>query len=297
MEAGISAGPPPSRVRRKGGVRRVSKGWTLEDIDWTLFDPQKVNPNILAIIKAGSVVEHNGSDYGKYLKNVFSGDAKFVDEIEVWSQEEIKHGKTLAAWIKLADPTFNFEERFATYVEGYPIAVNASESIRGSRASELLSRCMVEIGTSSFYTAVKEASDEPLLQKICARIAADELRHYKLFYTHFLRYQKNEKMSLFKKFKVAVSRLFENEDDELAFAYFTANKKPAPYNREKYTHEYGKTVYRLYQKTHVDRGMALFCKALQMNPQGLFHKIISWLAYTILSSKAKSYERQLEGQR
>lgn len=273
----------------------MSKGWTAEDIDWSLFDSKKVNSDILAIIKAGSVVEHNGSDYGKYLKNVFKGDNDFIEEIEVWSQEEIKHGQALAAWVKLADPNFDFEERFQSYVEGFPIAVDSEESIRGSRASELLTRCMVEIGTSSFYTAVKEATTEPLLKQICAKIAADELRHYKLFYTHFLRYQKQEKLSLFKRFKVAVSRLFENEDDELAFAYYTANNKSTPYDRKLCTHLYGKTVYRLYHKSHVERGMALFCKAIQINPQGWFHKLMSALAFFILSSKAKSYERQVEG--
>lgn len=271
----------------------MSKKWKFEDINWSLFDPQKVHPEVLRVIKAGSVVEHNGSDYGRYLKSVFKGDKLFEKEIDAWAKDEIKHGAVLAEWVKMADPTYNFKERFADYVEGFPINVHAQESIRGSRGSELLTRCMVEIGTSSFYSAVKDATHEPLLKHICGKIAADELRHYKLFYTHYLRYQVHERLPLHKRLKVALGRLFENEDDELAFAYYTANKETSPYNRKYYTQVYGKTVYNFYQKVHVERGMALFCKAVGLNPQGRVHRALSFVAYTILSSKAKGYAKKV----
>ena len=47
---------------------------------------------------------------------------------------------------------------------------------------------MVETGTSSYYTALAEATDEPVLRQICKLIAADEYRHFKLFYDHMRRY-------------------------------------------------------------------------------------------------------------
>lgn len=273
-------------------MKTMSQKWKFEDINWSLFDPQKVDPQILRIIKAGSVVEHNGSDYGLYLKGVFATDPIFQKEIETWALDEIKHGAVLAEWVKLAEPTYNFKERFKAYVEGFPINISASESIRGSRAAELLTRCVVEIGTSSFYTAIKDTTHEPLLKQICSKIAADELRHYKLFYRHFQRYQEQEKLNFFKRFKVALGRLFENEDDELAFAYYTANSETGPYNRQLYTQLYGKAVYSYYQKDHVDRGMAMFCKALGVSSRGWFQRILSFLALRVLSFKAKTYARK-----
>ena len=36
---------------------------------------------------------------------------------------------------------------------------------------------MVEAGTSAYYTMLKDSSDEPVFKSICAKIAADELRH------------------------------------------------------------------------------------------------------------------------
>jgi rubrerythrin len=271
----------------------MSEKWKFEDIDWTLFDAQKVNPEILRVIKAGSVVEHNSSDYGLYLKNVFAGDAAFQKEIDAWSKDEVKHGKVLAAWIKLADPSYDFEGRFKAYVEGFPIDTNAKESIRGSQASELLTRCMVEIGTSTVYTAIKDAADEPLLKQICSKIAADEFRHYKLFYKYLQFYQEKEKLNFFRRFKVAVGRLLDSDDDELPFAYYAANGETAPYNRQHYTQVYAKSVYSYYTKIHVDRGMAMFCKAIGVNPRGWLQKVFTFITFRLLSSKAEAYARNL----
>ncbi len=272
----------------------MSEKWKFEDINWSLFDPQKVNPEILRVIKAGSVIEHNSSDYELYLKNVFAGDEVFHREIEWWSKDEVKHGKVLAEWIKLADPTFDFEDRFRAYVEGFPIDVETTESIRGSRAAELLTRCMIEIGTSTFYTAVKDKTEEPLLKQICRKIAADELRHYKLFYKHLQRYQSQEQLNLFKRFKVTMSRLLENQDDELPFAYYIANNETAPYNRKHYTQLYGKAVYSFYQKSHVATGVAFFCKAIGVNPQGWISKVLFFVTFKLLSTKAVKYAKAAE---
>lgn len=263
--------------------------WKFEDIQWSLFDSKKVDSTMLRVIKAASVVEHNGADYGLYLKNVFAEDTHFEKEIEAWAKDEIKHGEVLAEWIKMADPTYDFEERFSTYVKGFPIATNVTQSIRGSRASELLARCMVEIGTSSLYTAMKEACQEPLLKHICTKIAADEFRHYKLFYTHLQRYQSEEKLSFFKRFTVSLGRLLESDDDELAFAYYTANAEKDPYNRKRYTQLYGKAIFSYYKRAHINQAMAMFCKAVGVPPQGWLYHILSFTASRILSLKAIRY--------
>ena len=46
--------------------------------------------------------------------------------------------------------------------------------------------------------AAREAAvaDEPVLKVICHKIAGDEFRHYKLFYTHLQRYLAKEKPGL-----------------------------------------------------------------------------------------------------
>ena len=98
------------------------------------------------------------------------------------SSEEIQHGMALGRWAQLADPAWDFDAAFARFRAGYKLPLEATGSVRGSQAGEMMARCIVETGTSSYYSALKDATDEPVLKQICAKIAADEFRHYKLFY-------------------------------------------------------------------------------------------------------------------
>ena len=49
------------------------QGWTMEDIHWSLLDPSRVDPTLLAAVKAAALVEYNAPDYVSYLKRVFAG--------------------------------------------------------------------------------------------------------------------------------------------------------------------------------------------------------------------------------
>ena len=137
----------------------------------------------------------------------------------------------MARWAMLVERGFDFDVAFRDFLDGYRIPVTAGESVRGSRCGELIARCMVETGTSSFYTALAHATDEPVLQDICRRIADDEFAHYEMFYRHMRRYLDVEQLGFLARFKVALSRIAETEDDELAYAYFAANGRGEPYNR------------------------------------------------------------------
>ena len=129
----------------------------------------------------------------------------------------------LSRWAQMADPEFDFETRFAYFSAKIKLPVAAEESVRGTRCDELVARSMVEVGTSSYYTALREATDEPVLREICGRIAQDEIRHYKLFYTHMERYRTIERLGRIKRLVVGIGRIGESEDDELAYAYYAAN--------------------------------------------------------------------------
>ena len=73
--------------------------WTLDDIPWERFDGGKVDPEILRIVKAASLVEQNGGDYAVYLCNVFADDADFQAAARRWGAEEIQHGQALGRQI------------------------------------------------------------------------------------------------------------------------------------------------------------------------------------------------------
>lgn len=270
--------------------------WTLEDIAWDLFNPTLVDPEMLKVIKAASLVEHNALDYERYLNNVFRKDPSFQKVIKVWTREEIQHGKALAKWAMLADPTFNFKEALKAFRQGFQIPLTSTISTRGSLSGELVARCVIETGTSSFYIALKEMSQEPVLKEICAHIAADELRHYKLFYTHLQRYLEEEGPSRFKRLKIAFERMLEAEDDELAMAYYSANevllKEKKVYDRVSNSKAYLDRIYGYYDKGNVRRGIAMILKAGGVSPHGALSHIffqILWMVITLRKKRAARF--------
>ncbi|MEQ9606648.1 MAG: ferritin-like domain-containing protein [Kiloniellaceae bacterium] len=262
--------------------------WTLDDIPWDKFDPSKVDPELVKIVKAASMVEFNGGDYAAYLCNVFSDDAGFQGAAHAWAEEEVQHGAALARWAKLADATFDFDESFGRFRDGFKISVEASDSIRGSRSGELVARCIVEVGTSSYYASIAATTEEPVLREICRNIAADELRHYKLFYSHLRRYLEHEGIGRWKRLGVALSRIGESEDDELAYAFYAANEnRETPYDRKTYGRAYMKRAFACYRAPQVKRAVAMIFKAAGLNPQGRTADIAARAAYGFIRLRGR----------
>ncbi len=256
------------------------KHWRLEHLPWDSFDPARVDPVLVPLVKAAAMVERNGGDYGIYLDRVFADDPDFRAAAALWAEEEIQHGEALGRWATLADPGWDFDAAFARYREGYRIALDATSSIRGSRAGELIARCMVETGTSSYYTALAESADEPLLRRICAQIAADEFRHYKLFYDHLRRYLGRERIGLPRRLRIAAGRIGESEDDELAFAWHCANEAGAArFDRRRCAAAYLAGAMRCYRFRHVERGVGMIFKAVGLPPRGRLSALAARLAW------------------
>lgn len=263
------------------------KGWTLDDIAWNRFQANLVDPDTVKVVKAAALVEHNGWDYAAYLKNVFRDDPGFCAATDAWAAEEVRHGQALRRWAELADPTFDFDHAFHTFVTGYRLPLDAQESVRGSRAGELIARCIVESGTSSWYTAIKDGSNEPVLQQICAAIAADELRHYKLFYETLKTYLQKDGLGRWERLRVAATRLTESEDDELAYAYYAANGTDVPYDRKTNTRAYARRAYAFYRPHHVDRFMAMIFKAVGLTPRGLLHQMAAKAVWKYMAQRTR----------
>lgn len=269
-------------------------GWTLADIHWDRFDSTKVEPALLAAVKSAALVEFNSDAYVDYLKRVF-GDCgeQMLADIERWGREENQHGLALGRWGELADPSFDFRNAFDRFKSGYRpphFAEEQQSSVRGSRRGEMIARCVVESGTSSFYSAIRDATDEPALKEIAGRIAADEFRHYKLFY-ETLHAQDEPELSWWKRLSVAVGRVNESSDDELAYAYYCANVAASdeagiPYDRRRFANAYNATAMRLYRRHHIGKLVQMVAKAIGANPQGWPVRAASSLLWNVLRLRA-----------
>lgn len=266
-----------------------TSGWTLADISWNRFDPEAVTADLLAAVKAASLVEYNAQDYVAYLVRVFKdSDDKTLSDLRRWGEEEVQHGMALGRWCEMADPAFDFEAAVARFRAGYkpPHFEGEGGSVRGSRRGEMVARCVVESGTSSYYTAMKDATNEPVLKEIAGRIAADEFRHYKLFY-EILHRQDEPDLPFWRKVVVAVTRVSESDDDELAFAYYAANIPPStPYDRATCARMSAAKALAIYQPRHIKKLVQMIAKSVGADPQGRMAKVASALVWRMLKMRA-----------
>lgn len=268
------------------------QGWTMDDVHWSLFDPQKVDSTLLCAIKAAALVEYNAPDYVTYLKRVFAGSPDTMTALEQWGREESQHGRALGRWAEMADPSFKLEEAFTRFRKGYTpahFAGGKESSVRGSRRGEMVARCVVESGTSSYYTAIRDATDEPVLQEIAGRIAADEYRHYKLFYD-ILNAQTEPDIGFWTRLQIAIGRVRESDDDELAYAYYCANVPPekeaiTPYKRRKYSRMSAHASMTVYHRRHIQKLVQMVVKVVGANPHGWLANLAGALLWRRLQSR------------
>jgi hypothetical protein len=268
-------------------------GWTLDDVDWGRFDASKVDADLLAAVKAAALVEYNAPDYVDYLKRVYHGSPEcIIRTIEQWGIEEIQHGLALARWAERADPTYNFKAAFARFRALYRPAhfSGGGGSVRGSKRGEMIARCVVESATSSFYSAIREASQEPVLKEVAGRIAADEFRHYRLFYD-ILQAQEEPDLPLWRKIWVAMGRVNEADDDELACAYYCGNVPASetaatPYKRKLYARAYNSRIITLYRRHHIDKLVKMVALPAGLKPAGFLSRLASAALWRVMKFRA-----------
>jgi rubrerythrin len=266
--------------------------WALDHIPWHEFDRDRVNAELVPIVKAASMVEYNATDYRTYLQAVFRDDPRFVRAVDNWTEEELQHGRALARWAKLADPDFDFEASFERFTGGFRPPLDVAESVRGSLTGELIARCMVETGTNSFYSALAAATDEPVLKAICRNIAADEYAHYSLFHNYMTRYLERERLGVWDRLKIAFARIAETEDDELAYAYYCGNTPVeqigiARYDRRAATRKYHTRIQKMYRERHIRKAMQMVAKAAGVHPQSWLTRAAGWFVWTYLRIQAR----------
>jgi hypothetical protein len=268
--------------------------WTLDHIKWGDFDASKVDPLVLKAVKAASLVEYNAQDYVAYLNSVFQGDPATLAEVERWGWEEVQHGEALGRWAEMADPSWSFQGSFARFKAGYKPAhfLNPNGSVRGSRVGELIARCVVECGTSSYYTAMRDEAAEPVLKQIAHMIASDEFKHYRLFYD-LMSAQPEKRPGFFRRLHIAVTRVSEAEDDELASAFYFANvaqpdEARIPYDRKLYARLYEQHASRFYRERHIRNAVGMIAKAIgEFHPDSRLVRLAGGFAWTLFRWRAK----------
>ena len=175
---------------------RSRQRWSLDDIPWHAIrhDAIAQSTGFFYLVASASLMESATDLYTENLIDYFANDEEVTSWLErYWLPEDLQHGQALRRYTELAWPGFDWEPAFRQFVEEFrPFCEVALES---TRSLEMASRCVVEMGTASYYTTLSRASPEPVLAALTRRIVEDEVRHYKHFYRFFRKYRDVESPS------------------------------------------------------------------------------------------------------
>lgn len=168
--------------------------WTLDSIDWAALRREAIADNeaIFYLISAASFVEATTDLYTRNLIDYFAEDGEITEWLHAhWLPEELQHGQALRRYVQLAWPDFDWAGVYERFLPEYA-AQCADDGLEPTRTREMASRCVVEMGTASYYRTLSRMTADPVLTDLTRRISEDEISHYKHFYRYLKKYQARE---------------------------------------------------------------------------------------------------------
>jgi hypothetical protein len=200
--------------------------WTLDDIPWNKIERGVVaaEEELLLLVATASFVEIATDLFARNLLERFAGEEDIGLWLgQHWQHEELQHGRALKRYVEVAWPDFNWAKVHRSFFDEFS-ATCKMEALEATRALEMASRCVVEMGTASYYTTLSRLSPEPVLRQLAACIAEDEVRHYKHFYRYFCRYRELEEPG---RARVALAlwrrlKMIRDDDGFIAFKHVYA---------------------------------------------------------------------------
>ncbi len=245
--------------------------WTLDSIPWSEVRRERVadSEELFYMVAGASFIETTSDLYTRNLVRHFADNAEVSEWLERgWEPEELQHGRALREYVRHAWPEFDWERQYAAFFADYS-ALCKPEMLLPLRSLELASRCVVEMGTASYYTALHHAGDEPVLALLAKYIYEDEVGHYKYFYKYFRQYREIENPSRTQVFGALWKRLMtiEDEDSYFAIKHVHAARHPdQPYDKAVYKETMGR-IRKLAGK-HIPHRLSvnMLLKPLDMAP-------------------------------
>lgn len=214
--------------------------WTLDDIAWAAVQPATVAraEELFYLVATASFIEITTDLYTRNLIEYFSDDADASNWLSNhWEHEELQHGKALKCYVQTAWPDFDWEAAYGAFRAEYAECCKL-ELLEPTRSMEMAARCVVEMGTASYYTTLSRLSPDPVLSDLTHHIRGDEVRHYKYFYHYFLRYRDLEGAGRTRTLRALWHRLkmIDGEDGLIAMKHVYCARHPGK--------QFDKRVYR-----------------------------------------------------
>jgi hypothetical protein len=243
--------------------------WSLDSIDWSALRHDLVvdNEALFHLIAGASFVEATTNLYTQNLIDYFDGDDEITDWLEDhWLPEELQHGRALRYYVRLAWPDFDWDSVYEGFLPEFT-ARCADDGVEPTRSREMASRCVVEMGTASYYRTLSRMTDDPVLSDLTQHISDDEVRHYKHFYSYLRKYQAREGQRRRGIAGAVINRLrmIDGDDSRIAMRHIYLARNPGQSFDERTFRELRRGSRALFQ-AHFPHRM---CVQMLLKPLGL----------------------------
>lgn len=262
--------------------------WNFADAPWIELRPERMRDEteLFYMVGVASLIEITTDLYTRNLLAHFAGDAEVTGWLSRgWEPEELQHGHALREYVCRAWPDCDWDAIYAGFYADYA-PLTTTEQLFPTRSLELAARCVVEMGTSSYYTALHRACGEPVLAWLTRNIYEDEIGHYKHFLRYFQKYRKLEGTSRREVLGALWHRLklIDDEDSYIAVKHMHAAAHPGrPYDRQVHKRIVGRC--RRFAARHVPHRMSakMLLKPLDMTPlaQRLMEPVVTGIAKVV----------------
>jgi rubrerythrin len=255
------------------------RAWRLEDIAFDKIDKASVRDDefLFLTLASASFVEILAEKYGENLIDRFRGDADITGWLgDFWQREEAQHGQAIKMYVQTVWPEFDWEKAYRAFLEEY-VSLCTVERLEPDKALELIARCVVETGTSSFYRALRHYAHEPVLRQLIGHIKADEIAHYTRFRLHFNAYNAVACHGVGAVIAAIWRRLMSirGEDAYIAFKHVYTGRHPDQPFREKDWRSFNRSVKRLARR-HYPYSMAVKMLIKPIPLHGSIKRLLKW---------------------
>ena len=267
-----------------GEDNRQGRAWSLADIPYDAIDRSLIAGNevLFNLLASASFIEITSDTYTRNLAEYCAGEAEVVDWLKQgWEHEELQHGAALRRYVQTVWPEFDWDAAYRAFLAEY-LRLCSVELYAPTRALEMVARCVVETGTSSFYRMLADAAPEPVLARLAAFISRDEVDHYKHFYRYYRLFAARERPSRLAVLRTLLKRTvnIDAEDAAIAFKHVRLAMRPdVPYSDADYA-AFRREVRPLARRHYrFEQAVRMLLRPLELT--GLASRATLWLATAI----------------
>lgn len=245
--------------------------WTLDDIPWHRIDPQLMADQevLFYLVLSASFIETATDTYTRNLVDYYAEDPVISHWLSSrWQHEELQHGSALRRYAETAWPDMDWPGSYARFFHDFS-AKCAEDALEATRTLEAVSRCIVEMGTATYYLSMSRLSPEPVLARLAGLIREDEVRHYKYFLRYFHAYQEKERASRLSILRAILRRLrmIDLSDSSIALGHAYGMRHPgAPYDKHIYRTLLKQIRHAVGRRFPVEMSAKMTLKPLDLSP-------------------------------